>query len=386
MVKVEDDSIFANDEERLKFHQKLRSLHLTEGYSYDENKLKPRPYWPTQPVNDIQSHHWNWKILKEVIVESGKLVGLGHGKLNYDRRVIALTNPGLENEYAITTSFFADFQLIRPKESTPSHRHTPCAARFIFEGKGWTTVGNENVEFEAGDIVFTGQFPWHDHGNLGDDDLIFLDVLDIPLLQFLGTSKWEFDYWSVSGTKENHSSPYEIKNYDDTITRRSDLRTCGEKKVRNAADFNILHYKEVRELLLKASNQKGSPYDGVMFEFTNTETQGPVGPTMSVFTQMLRPAEKTLSHRHTTQTIYIGVEGHGKIIIEDKVYEWGPHDVIVVPSWKWHSHENSSQTDPCFLHSISDASLISKLNLFREQRKLTNGEIEDTSWTTKYFE
>ena len=105
MVKVEDDSLFKNNEKRLKFHQKLRSHNLAEGYSYDEDKLKPRPYWPTEPKNKVLPYHWKWSVMEEMILESGEMVGLGHGKLNYDRRSLALTNPGLENEYAITTSF-----------------------------------------------------------------------------------------------------------------------------------------------------------------------------------------------------------------------------------------------------------------------------------------
>ena len=119
-------------------------ISYMDGYSYDENKLRPRPYWPTKPINNVLPCLWQWNELKSVIQESGELIGLGHGKLGYDRRVIALTNPGLDNQYALTSTFFADFQLIRANESTPSHRHTPCAARFIFEGEGWTTVGNEN--------------------------------------------------------------------------------------------------------------------------------------------------------------------------------------------------------------------------------------------------
>jgi len=386
MVKIEGDDVYINNDEHLAFHQKLRRHNLTEGYSYDKDKLKPRPYWPTQPVNDLQPCHWQWSTLKEIIQESGDHVGLGHGKMSYDRRVIALTNPGLDNEYAITSSFFADFQLIRPGEATPSHRHTPCATRFIFEGLGWTTVGNENVDFEPGDIIFTGQFPWHDHGNRGDDDLLFLDVLDIPLLQFLGVSKWEFDYWTVTGSKEDRNSPYETKNYDDTIERRSDLRRCNSEKVRQAEFFNHLKWKETREILLQMSQEKGSPYDGIMLEFTNSETQGPIGPTMAIFTQMLRPAEKTLAHRHTTQTIYIGVEGRGKITVGDDVFEWAPKDVFVVPSWVWHKHENLSDDEPCFIHSISDASLISKINLFREQGKTLDGEVIDSQWKSTYFD
>ena len=100
---------------------------------------------------------------------------------------------------------------------------------------------------------------------------------------------------------------------------------------------------------------------------------------------MLTPSLKTLEHRHTSQTIYIGVEGQGIIWIEGKKFDWGPKDIIVVPSWAWHCHENASQTENCFLHSISDATLVSKLNLFREQQKLNNGEVSDSFWKSTYL-
>ena len=131
MVKIEGEAHFKTEAQRA-YHRKLRALHLAEGYSYDADTLRPRPYWPTQPKNDVAPHLWRWQDLHATLREAGELVGLGHhesrdaSKLSYDRRVIALTNPGLDDHYAITTTFFADFQLIQKGECTPSHRHTPC--------------------------------------------------------------------------------------------------------------------------------------------------------------------------------------------------------------------------------------------------------------------
>lgn len=384
MTKIENQNEF-KDPRHLAYHKKLRGLNLAEGFSYDGGELRPRSYWPTQPVNDVQPCLWRWQDLHAVIREAGELVGLGHGGLKYDRRVIALTNPGFDNEYALTTSFFADFQLIQPGESTPSHRHTPCATRFIFEGEGWTTVGTEKVFFKPNDIVFTGQNPWHNHGNTGQTDLLFLDVLDIPLLQYLGASKWEFDFWRITGDKSDHHTPVEMANFENEKYTKSNLRPRFKTWKRNAVDFAHLKWDEARATLMDMQSEQGSPYDGILLEFTNTESGGSVGPTMSVFTQMLRPAEKTLEHRHTSQTIYIGVEGNGRLTVEDETFEWGPNDVFVVPSWKWHRHENLSSKAPAFMHSISDATLIAKLNMFREQQRLPDGQVADSMWQSQYL-
>ena len=44
-----------------------------------------------------------------------------------------------------------------------------------------------------------------------------------------------------------------------------------------------------------------------------------------------------------------------------------------------HRFANTSDA-PCFLHSISDASLINKMQLYREQRETESGEVVDSGW------
>jgi gentisate 1,2-dioxygenase len=67
-------------------------------------------------------------------------------------------------------------------------------------------------------------------------------------------------------------------------------------------------------------------------------------------------------------------------LIENQVFEFGPKDIFVIPSWHWHSFESK---DGCFLHSISDLSLIQKMRLYREQRKTSEGLVIDSGWTSQ---
>jgi gentisate 1,2-dioxygenase len=361
---------------RQAFHQRLRALHLAEGYSYDEDKFQTRPYWPLQPVNDVRPHLWRWSDIRAAVVDSGRLVGLGHGNHSYDRRVIALTNPGLGGAYSLSGSLFGDIQLIRPGEGAPCHRHTPCAARFIFEGEGgWTCVEGEKTRMRPGDVIFTGQFTWHDHGNEGPDELLFLDVLDIPITQYLAVSQWEFDYERVTGSVENRHQPVRAENVSDVGNA---VRFAPSWK-RDPASLGVHRWSEVENTLDRLRGEAGSPHDGIRIEFTNIRTGGAVGPTMSIYTQLLRPREKTLSHRHTSSTIYVGVKGRGRTTIDGVEYDWGPRDIFVVPSWSWHSHESLGDED-AVVHSISDATLVAKMGLFREQRRLLDGTVEDSGW------
>ena len=64
------------------------------------------------------------------------------------------------------------------------------------------------------------------------------------------------------------------------------------------------------ESLLKyAACTDGSPFDGVLMEYVNPVTNGPVMPTMGASMQMLRPGEHTKAHRHTGSYLYHVAKG-----------------------------------------------------------------------------
>lgn len=363
------------------FHRRLREKELLEGYSYDDGKdFVTRPYWPLEPKNRMKPHLWRWEEVRPLVLECGEMIGLGHGSSRYDRRVLALSNPGGNGEFTLSGTLFGDIQLIRPGEAAPCHRHTPAATRFILEGSGgWTTVSGDRVHVQPGDIVHTGQFPWHDHGNNGPDDFIFLDVLDIPLLFFTGTSAWDFDYAPITGSKENVNQPAKATDHPNELFTRSHLRPAFRPKwTRNTADFAHLAWRDARASLVALEREAGSGYDGIRLELSNTDG-GPVGSTMSVHTQWIRPRERTLSHRHTGAFIYVCAEGRGKVEVEGQIFEFGPRDIFLVPSWHWHSFDSA---DGCFLHSVSDLALIRKIGLHREQRRTNEGPVLDSGWTS----
>lgn len=48
---------------------------------------------------------------------------------------------------------------------------------------------------------------------------------------------------------------------------------------------------------------------------------------------MIRPSEKTLSHRHSASTIYHVFRGKGATLIGSERFEWEEGDSFVVPLW-----------------------------------------------------
>ena len=107
-----------------------------------------------------------------------------------ERRVLILRNPGLGGLPAATTRLYAGMQLVLPHEIAPAHYHAACAIRFVVEGHGaHTAVDGEKIVMEPGDLVLTPAWTIHDHGNDTDVPMIWLDGLDLPLVNGLEQSE-----------------------------------------------------------------------------------------------------------------------------------------------------------------------------------------------------
>src|SRR5207249_3790538 len=81
---------------------------------------------------------------------------------------------------------------------------------------------------------------------------------------------------------------------------------------------------------------EGSPYDGVIFEYTNPYSGGPVLPTIGCSIQLLPAGLHTESHRHTVSAVYHVVRGLGTTIVDGVTIDWDEHDTFVVPGWAVH--------------------------------------------------
>ena len=96
-------------------------------------------------------------------------------------------------------------------------------------------------------------------------------------------------------------------------------------------------------------------------------------PTMATFMQRLPAGFTGKPYRQTDGAVFSVVEGHGSIKIEQAienggksvVYQFGPRDHFVVPSW--HTAQLQSQTG-CVLFSFSDRPVHQALGIHKEER------------------
>ncbi|HVB23880.1 MAG TPA: cupin domain-containing protein [Ktedonobacteraceae bacterium] len=352
----------------------ISHAHTVE-VGYDEfcgalaaHDLKPlwkiaRQLMPEVPLPTTQPWLWKWDDVLPLAKRAGELITLERGG---DRRVLALANPGLKGLPFTSTTLWGAFQYLGPHESAPAHRHTPNAIRFVLSGSGvFTTVNGDACDMEQGDLILTPNWNWHDHNNQSDNPMVWFDGLDLPLLTTLESIFFE-----------NHPDQLQRvqgRNLSEQGFTGVGLREMGVNSP--VAHSPLLRYRwqETERMLESLHQVRGGSM--ISLEFVNPLTGGPAVNTFACEMHRLYPGERTPSRRKTGSSVYVVYQGSGRSVINGVLYEWGPGDSFVTPSWASVDHEVFERAD---LFAISDRPILQGLHLYREEELAERQEITGT--------
>lgn len=334
--------------ERAAFYQRIDKESMT-------------PLWevlgalvPKQPTTPCVPAFWRYATARTYLMEAGRLITAREA----ERRVLILENPGLRGASSITHSLYAGLQLILPGEVAPSHRHTQSALRFVIEGDGaYTAVDGERTTMHPGDFIITPSWTFHDHGNPGDDPVVWLDGLDIPLVAFFDAGFME--------RYPDETHPVTKPEGDALARYGANMLPLEYKSTSHTTPIFNYPYERSREALEQLRRHgPGHPSHGYKMQYVNPATGGYAMPTIGAFMQLLPAGLKGKPYRSTDGTVYSVVEGKGRSRVGDRVFEWGPKDIFVVPSWCKVAHETDQEA---VLFSFSDRPVQKALGLWREE-------------------
>jgi gentisate 1,2-dioxygenase len=310
---------------------------------------------PEQPRSPASAALWRYSELRNQVLEAGRLISAEQA----ERRVLILENPTLRGQSCITQSLYAGLQLILPGEVAPAHRHTQSALRLVLDGEGaYTTVDGERTTMRRGDFIITPAWTWHDHGNLGDEPVVWLDGLDIPIVRFLDAGFAE---------RSEQSSQQELRPEGDALARygANMLPLDYQPKPADPTRLCVYPYQHTRDALQAIARSKPDPHHGHKLRYVNPATGTSPMPTIGAFAQWLPAGFETQPSRCTDGTVHVCLEGGGEAMIEDHVWPLQENDIFVVPSW----HRLRLRADrDMLLFSFSDRPVQQALGLWREQR------------------
>jgi gentisate 1,2-dioxygenase len=310
---------------------------------------------PPEPKPACLPAMWRYDEMRPLLFEAGALITAEEA----ERRVLVLENPGLRGASRITQSLYAGLQLILPGEIAPSHRHTASALRLVIEGRGaYTAVNGERTTMHPGDFILTPSWTYHDHGNPGDTPVVWMDGLDIPIVNMFDASFAEHH--------PEDTQPVQREEGDALARYGANLLPIDCRDARsNVSPMFTYPYSRSRETLDSLYRYGPlNPRDGIKMRFVNPATGGYTMPTIGAFLQLLPAGFRGACARATDATVYHVIEGRGRSRIGNLEIAWQPHDIFVAPSWAPVSHQAA---DEAVLFSFSDRPIQQSLGIWREE-------------------
>lgn len=323
---------------------------------------------------------WRWDDILPLLKGAARTVPVEMAH----RRALLFANPGLAPRPFITSTLYGACSLYNPGENAEVHRHMASASRFVLTGDGgYTTIEGEKCTMARGDLIINPNGAWHDHGNDGTEPVIWVDVLDLPLVESLNSSYFDFDYREVEGKPEGAQKAKQIKQ---SVTRPEDYSSrlysvggitpkfLSHKRGKGfGSPMFVYRWADTAKALQAVRDFPGDPRDGLVVEYTDPVHGGAVLPTLSFRAQMYVPGQVAEWQRRTASTLFCVVQGHGRTELEDTSIEWKENDIFIVPSWHWYRHINGSADQDLILYSVSDMPALQKLGFYREQARLSDG-------------
>jgi gentisate 1,2-dioxygenase len=335
---------------------------LPQDYRDDMTAAGVAPLWPMMrnvlphgaPNPVTKPGHWAYEAIRPLLLRAGNLTPVEKA----ERRVLVLSDPGRgAGAMQATASIYLGLQLLLPGETAPAHVHTPSAVRIIVEGKGgFTVVDGEKLPMEEGDLVLTPGGDWHDHGHEGDEPVVWLDALDLPLFVYLEGS------YAKEGPLQSQRNRPDAGQVEYLSSGLVPSRRLGE----TARRYPMVRYPWARtEAALREMAAYGDNGLAEM-DFVNPETGQDVLPTMGFTAMYLAEGQADAPPLRSASSAFHVVKGRGVTTINGEKIEWGPKDTFSAPVFADITHE---ATEEAFLIRVHDRPLQEKLGYYEERAK-----------------
>ncbi|MGC8481118.1 MAG: cupin domain-containing protein [Acidimicrobiales bacterium] len=323
----------------------LQPLWTQKGLMLDEPPIRDVPFV------------WKWERIKALAQRSGELIPIDRGG---DRRVLSLTNPGLDGLPYASSTLWGAIQYLGPQEVAPAHRHSPAALRFVMEGSGvWTLVNGDPVAMHPGDLVLTPSWTWHEHHNPFEQPMMWFDALDLPLVRSLDALYYEDgpDFMTNRAVDEVSGSELRYGGGAGLVPLDADEQA--------PAYSPLLAYRWAETDRALTSMMKVANDGHAALRFADPTTGRDVMPTMRCAMHRLGKGGHMPLRQSTGSSLWVTFQGSAIVTIAGEEYQLAQGDCFVVPSW---APFGLSSVDGADFFAVSDTPVLEALGLARVRK------------------
>ncbi len=340
-------------------HELGRLEDLPQDYRDELTAQNLVPLWPSLrgvlppkvPTRQTRPTHWPYRALKPLLLKAGELTPIEKA----ERRVLVLANPGhgLEKMQA-SSAIYLGMQLLLPGEWAPSHRHTPNAVRMVVEGEGaWSTVDGEKCPMVRGDLILTPTGLWHEHGHDGDQPVVWLDVLDLPLVYYMEAS------YHVDGGRQAVTPGHRGRAYTRGGMVPTPVFGRGGKR------YPMLRYPWAdASAALEALAADQPDLEAVQITYVNPETGEDAENILGFYALMLRPDQTLRLPARSPAQVFHLIEGSVEAAIVDSRFTLAEGDTCCAPGYEAVTLRNLKADRPSFVFIADESPLHRKLGVY----------------------
>jgi len=335
---------------------------LPQDYRDELKELNLVPLWPSLrgvlppkvPTRQTKPTHWPYKTIKPLLLKAGELTPIEKA----ERRVLVLANPGhgLEKMQA-SAAMYLGMQLLMPGEWAPSHRHTPNAVRMIVEGEGaYTTVDGEKCPMSRGDLILTPTGLWHEHGHDGTEPVIWLDVLELPLVYYMEAS------YHINGERQTVVPGQADKQYARGGVVPSPVFERSKKA------YPMLRYAWTdAKAALEAMAADDAQLEAVQVTYVNPETGEDAENILGFYAMMLRPGQTLRLPARSPAQVFHVIEGSVEAKMVDSTFTLVEADTCCAPGYEAVTLKNLQADKPSFVFIADESPLHRKLGVYENR-------------------
>lgn len=309
---------------------------------------------PRIPGRNTRPVHWPYAGLRPLLLQAGELTPIEKA----ERRVLVLANPGhgLES-MKVSPAIYLGMQLLLPGERAPAHRHTPNAVRMVVEGKGaYTTVAGERCLMERGDLILTPTGMWHEHEHTEAEPVIWLDVLDLPVVYYAEAS------YVVEGPSQQ---PHPGRG--ETAYARGGVVPSPAFE-RSSKPYPMIRYpwQDVRAALESLAADRPD-LQHVQVTYVNPETGRDAENNLGFHALMLRPGQDLRLPVRSPACVFHVIEGRLQATIGESAFALEPADTCCAPGYTQIQLRNRDAERPGFVFLADESPFHHKLGVYENR-------------------
>ena len=209
---------------------------------------------------------------------------------------------------------------------------------------------------QRGDLIMTPTGLWHEHGHDGCEPVVWLDVLDLPLVYYMEAS------YHNDGERQAVNPGRGERAY----ARGGVVPTPVFERSRKAYPMLRYPWADARAALESlAADEPG--LQAVQVSYVNPETGGDAQNILGYYALMLRPGQTLRLPVRSPASVFHLIEGGVDVRVEDQRFTLAEADTCCAPGYCAVTLANRSAGTPAFLFIADETPLHRKLGVFENR-------------------